>query len=151
LNQRKKFKAEQSYYEFVRQAFENVPSISKGQSLVDNWHIRLLCDKIQDRIVALTKGEPVKGMVINIPPGTMKSIICTVAPVAWAWIKFPQFGHLGLSNSGTLSTTHCQMSRDIIESNWYQNNWGNVFKLRLDSTKKKFFENVREAEGYQQD
>jgi len=147
-SQNLKFKAEKSYYQFVIQAFENVPSINKGQAFINNWHIEHLCTEIQKRIEKLHRGEKVKGLIVTIPPGTMKSIICTVAPAAWAWIKFPEFAHMGVSNSDGLSTGHCLQTRDIIQSDWFINNWGTTLKIREDSNQKTLFKNPMGGQRY---
>jgi len=143
-----KIEAKNSYYQFVIQAFENVPSLNKGQTFADNWHIEFLCNKIQERIIQLSKGEHTKGLIVNIPPGTMKSIICTVAPAAWAWIKFPEFSHIGVSNSESLATGHCMQTRDIVQSDWYLQNWGKDLKLREDSNQKTLFKNAKGGQRY---
>jgi hypothetical protein len=140
--------AERSFYEFVKQAFENVPTLNKGMEYSDNWHIEFLCNKIQDRIERLSRGEHCKGMIVNIPPGSMKSIICTVAPAAWAWLKFPNFAHMAVSNADALSTNHCMQTRDIILSDWYRNNWGERIKLRSDENQKTLFRNTNGGMRY---
>ncbi len=124
-----RIQAESSYYEFVKQAFENVPEINKGKKFVNAKHYKKLCDKIESNIRKLIAGLPVKKMVVNVPPGTMKSIMCTVLPSDWCWaIGFPVHW-LGLSNSDTLALGHGSQSRAVLESNWYKSNWGDMVSL----------------------
>lgn len=78
----------------------------------------------------------------------MKSIICTSAPAAWAWLRFPEFAHMGVSNSDTLSTGHCMQTRDIVQSDWYKSSWGNQFILREDSNSKTLFKNDKGGQRY---
>ena len=68
-----KLKAElyrKSFYEFSLEAFK---TLHNGQELTPNWHIKLLCDRLQveaERIV--NGGERTKHLLINVPPRTLK-------------------------------------------------------------------------------
>lgn len=130
LNQTRKRKAEKSYYEFVKQAFENVPSVSKGEKFRDNWHLKILCDKIQKKIESIRNKENVKSLIINVPPGTMKSIMVSKCLVPWVWTWWPQFCYLIVSYSDQLANGNVMVAKDVIASNWYSSNWGNNFSLR---------------------
>ena len=54
--------------------------------LTDNWHIDLYCAEAQKVVEMLESGRPRDyDMVINVPPGTMKSLITNVFWPAWEW------------------------------------------------------------------
>ena len=60
-----------SFYEFTLDAFK---ALHNGNELTPNWHIKLLCDRLQleaERIV--NGGERNKHLLINVPPRTLKS------------------------------------------------------------------------------
>ena len=60
-----------SLYEFVKQAWRVV---EPETPFVDNWHIRAICDHLQE----VSNGKKIKKLLINVPPGTMKSLLVSV-------------------------------------------------------------------------
>lgn len=83
----------------------------------------------------------IRRLVINIPPRHMKSIEVTVCYPVWTWIKNPEKRFIKVSYSDNLSRKHNILSRDIINSLWYQENWGNMFKLKDDVNRQNKFKN----------
>lgn len=91
----------------------------------------------------------IKRLIINIPPRHMKSISVAVAWPAWAWIQDrskgplmgPNIGFLANSYAQTLSIRDNVKCRRLIESPWYQKNWGDRFALTSDQNTKIKFEN----------
>src|SRR6516225_6048301 len=72
--------ARKSLYEFVRQAWSEVEAVP----FVDNWHIGAICEHLQ----AVTAGQIGK-LLINVPPGTGKSLLTCVFWPAWEWAHNP--------------------------------------------------------------
>ena len=73
--------AEDSFHDFVRQAWAIVePDVEYR----DNWHIGALCDHLS----AVNDGK-IKQLLINVPPGAMKSLLVCVFWPAWVWAKSP--------------------------------------------------------------
>jgi len=70
----------ESFYEFVKRMwFEVVPEIP-----VWNWHIKYLCDELQTVAENQFEGHRREyDLIINIPPGTTKSTICSVMFPMW--------------------------------------------------------------------
>lgn len=58
--------------------------------LVWNWHMDALCDEIQavDEQVFLRKPK-LHDLIINVPPGTSKTKICSVMATAWEFARKP--------------------------------------------------------------
>lgn len=110
--------AEKSLIEFTRQAFH---IIEPGVKFVDNWHLHAIADHLE----AVSSGE-ISNLLINIPPGCMKSILVSVAWPAWEWIKHPELRYLGASYGGDLAIRDAAKCRDIIMSDWYQERWPQV-------------------------
>src|SRR5689334_11769290 len=87
--------AEESYYEFVRQAW---PIIEGGKPFIPGWHIEAACLHME----ALYRGD-IRNLLINMPPRMSKSTVVSVMFVAWVWIHNPSFQFLYTSYSGKLS------------------------------------------------
>ena len=72
------------FHEFVVQSFNVVEPETVFE---DNWHIEAMCEYLQalyeDRI-------PSNRLIMNVPPGHMKSMITNVFFPAWAWAKIPR-------------------------------------------------------------
>jgi predicted phage terminase large subunit-like protein len=130
--------AKRSLYHFVKQAWH---VIDPGHPFVDNWHLKLLCDKLE----AVTKRE-IKRLIINVPPRSGKSsIVCVLWPV-WTWLQDPSHQWLTISHSGTFATRDALRSRRLIQSPWFQARWGRMFKLTGDQNQKTRYEN--DQRGY---
>ena len=130
--------AEHSFYEFVRQAWHVV---DPGHPFVDNWHLALLCRKLE----AVARRE-IKRLIINVPPRSGKStLVCVLWPV-WTWLQDPTHQWLTISHSGTFATRDALKSRRLIQSPWFQSRWGNRFSLTGDQNQKTRYEN--DQRGY---
>lgn len=111
---------------------------------VPGWHIEAICDHLQ----AVTAGE-IRRLLINIPPRTSKSTLCSVAWPAWTWaqsevtpVAGPQVQFLFASYAQSLSLRDSVKTRRLIESPWYQQRWGDRFRLTGDQNTKFRFENT---------
>jgi len=103
---------------FTRQCF-NI--IEPGQDFRDNWHLHV----IAEHLMAVTRGD-VRNLVINIPPGCMKSILTSVAWPAWEWANDPTLRIMGASYGVELAIRDASKTRDILLSDWYRENWPQV-------------------------
>lgn len=129
----RKEQAERSLSEFIRQAW---PVIEPGTAYVDNWHIGLIAEYLQ----AVNLGQ-LRRLVVNIPPRQMKSIEVTVCYPCWTWTQRPEKRFIKVSYSDALSRKHNILSRDIITSPWYRENWGALFTLKDDVNRQNEFKN----------
>jgi predicted phage terminase large subunit-like protein len=104
-----------------------------------NWHI----DAVSDHLTAVTKGQ-IKRLVINIPPGSMKSLLSCVFWCAWQWGELdPSYRWIFASYAGSLSTRDSVKCRRLIQSHEYQQRYGFKFQLQGDQNAKTYFENDR--------
>src|SRR5687767_9756750 len=87
--------ARRSLREFVEQAWPIVESVP----FVANWHIDEVCKQLE----AVTGGE-VRRLLINIPPGSAKSLIVSVFWPAWEWATDPTKRYLTASYGQDLAT-----------------------------------------------
>jgi predicted phage terminase large subunit-like protein len=82
-----------------------------------------------------------EGIIFNVPPRTMKSLLITVFFPIWVWTSKPSRRFMFVSYSEKLSTQHSVFRRSIIESPWYQKEWDSVFSLSHDQNVKSHYGN----------
>jgi predicted phage terminase large subunit-like protein len=141
--------AEESLAAFVRQAWH---IIEPGQKYVHGWHIDYLCahlEAITDGI-ELDNGNLYNRLLINVPPGLMKSLLCGVFFPAWEWgpRNMPHLRYVCASHSLDLAIRDGLRMRRLITSEWYQKRWGDRVQLTGDQNQKTKFENT--ATGFRQ-
>lgn len=117
-------------YEFVKAVW---PIVEPTQSFVDNWHIRLICEQLE----AVTRGE-IKNLIINVPPGCMKSLLVSVMWPAWEWASDDSRRYLKASYGQDLANRDNVKVRDIVQSAWYQSLFG--VRFRGETNRKEKFE-----------
>lgn len=130
--------AELDLYEFVKQAW---PTIEPGHPFVDNWHLELICEKLQ----AVTERK-IKRLIINVPPRSGKSTIVSALWPVWTWLSDPSHQWLTISHSGKFAMRDALKSRRVIQSPWFQARWANRFQLTSDQNQKTRYEN--DQRGY---
>lgn len=136
-----KRRCEASYEQFVRSAWG---ILEPDNIVIWNWHMSYFCDIIQEDIERIAKGIPrTFHRLINVPPSSGKSMFFTRLPNAWAWIDYPWMRFLSSSYAGDLSLEHSSDTRIVIESDWYQSNWGDKFHIMNDQNSKSFYRTER--------
>jgi predicted phage terminase large subunit-like protein len=131
---------ELGFYHFVKLAWHTV----EPNQFIDNWHIRYLCYRLQkvvQRVAALEKKDG--DLIINVPPRSSKSSICTVFLNAWCWTRYPHIKFITASYSATLSETHTRKTKDVILSDWYLERWGDVFQMSQQKNTNSNYENTK--------
>lgn len=83
----------------------------------------------------------IRNLLINIPPRHMKSIQTAVMWPAWTWTTRPEHKWLFSSYAGSLSVRDSLKCRRLIDSDWYQERWGDKYRLTTDQNAKTLFEN----------
>lgn len=132
LFRRERQAAEASLHEFVRQAW---PLVEVDRPFIDNWHIRMICRHLE----AVTSGE-ITRLLINVPPGCMKSLLMGVFWPCWVWTQSPEMRWLFASYSQALSTRDSVKCRALISSPWYRQRWFRAVQLGSDQNQKTYFE-----------
>jgi len=128
-------KARRRLHEFVVQAWH---VLEPGTPFTDGIHVRAICEHLQ----AVTEGR-IHNLIVNVPPGHAKSLLTTVFWPAWVWILDPQTRWLFSSHREALATRDSVKCRRLIESEWYQQRWGRLYRLSGDQNQKNRFENTR--------
>jgi len=144
-----KIDAAESLAKFVRMAWH---IIEPGAPYIHGWHIDFLCahlEAIADG-VEIEEGEFYNRLLINVPPGAMKSLLTSVFFPAWVWgpKKQPHKRFLCASHSQSLAIRDSTKMRRLIASDWYQARWGDQVTLTGDQNAKTKFENT--ATGFRE-
>lgn len=125
--------AEDCFAEFVKQAW---PILEPATPYKHNWHIDAMCDHLQ-----AVSNRHILNLIINVPPGSAKSLVASVMWQPWHWLKQPNDRFLTGSHADALSIRDAVKSRRLIESIWYQSRWADRFQLTGDQNEKKRWEN----------
>lgn len=100
---------------FVRLAWSQV----EPATFMSNWHVDLVCDHLE----AVNRCE-ISNLLINIPPGCMKSLTVAVFYPAWVWINDPGHKFIFATYGQDLSDRDAKRHRDLVASPWFQARWG---------------------------
>ncbi len=120
-------------HDFTRLAW---PVLEPGREFIDNWHIGAICEHLE----AVTAGE-ITRLLINVSPRCMKSLLCSVMWPVWVWLNDPKHRWLTASYAQDLATRDSVKARRLIQSNWFQERWGDIFQLIGDQNAKTRYEN----------
>jgi predicted phage terminase large subunit-like protein len=99
-----------SFRHFIRRAWREIDPAP----FIPNWH----ADAIAEHLQALYERQ-IKRLIINVPPGTAKSMLCGVLWPAWVWSKNPAWQLLGASYEVQLATRDAVKARELMRGEWY--------------------------------
>ena len=112
------------------------------QTPIWNWHIPFLCGKVQAAMERVFAGQPKdKDILINVSPGTTKSIIFSVMLQAWSWTRMPSCRHICGSHTESLVFDLSRKCRDVVKSPKYQQCFPEV-QIRDDQDAKGYWINT---------
>lgn len=117
--------------------------IEPDNPFVPGWHI----DAVAEHLTAISRGQ-IRKLIINIPPGHMKSLEACVFWQTWEWTDRPELRFIFASHDQSLATRDSLKCRRIIESDWYQMRWGDRVQLAADENLKTRFQNTRAGFRY---
>jgi predicted phage terminase large subunit-like protein len=102
---------------FVREAWS---VLEPSHPYVHGWHIDAICEHLE----AITHGQ-INRLLINVPPGTMKSLLSGVFWPAWEWgpMGRPETRIIGSSYSEDYAKRDNRRMRDLVTSEWYRSLW----------------------------
>lgn len=104
-------------YGFLKLAW---PRLKPGTPFVPGWHIQEICNHLEAVSLGL-----ITRLVINVPPGSTKSVTTSVCWPAYVW------GPQGMANKKWIFASYAPKlsgdlgrdSRELIESEWFQARW----------------------------
>ncbi len=121
---------EGSLIEFFRAAWNEIDKLPFKL----NWHHEC----IAEHLIAVANGE-IKKLLINIPPRTGKTSLCTVVFPAWLWAQSdqsflcgPQASFLCVSYGETPAFKQANTARRLLMGKWYQRYWGDKVRITKD-------------------
>jgi predicted phage terminase large subunit-like protein len=119
--------------DFVRYVW---PVVEPSIPMVEGWAI----DAIAHHLEAVTAGE-IRRLLINVPPGFMKSLLTNVFWPAWEWgpKNRPWYRYVCASYSNHLTERDNLRCRNVVMSERYQRLWRGRFRISNEQfTKVKF-------------
>lgn len=125
----------ESFGYFVRQAWH---VLEPATQLKWGWALDAICD----HLTAVSRGEILQ-LLMNVPPGTMKSLLVGVFFPAWEWgpLGRQHLRYLGTAHKEPLAIRDSAKCRFLIKSEWYQKRWRIAFNPDQDG--KSNFANMR--------
>lgn len=113
------------------------PVLEPGREFVSGWAVDAICDHLQ----AVSDGY-IQKLLINVPPGCMKSLTTDVLWPAWEWgpNNRADLRYVAASYSDALTVRDNRKTRLVIQSPEYQSRWGHRFNLIGDQNAKQKFE-----------
>ena len=107
-------KNNRSFYHFI----EHFWPVVSNDTFKSNWHIKdVLCDELEQLVYRVSKGLPRKyDLIFNVPPGTTKTITCSIMFPAWCWSLWYWMRFICGSYSAALSLESAEYCRDLIRS-----------------------------------
>lgn len=126
---------EGSLLEFVKMGWG---SIEPGVDFTSGWAVGAMAEHLE----AVTSGE-IRRLLINVPPGSTKSMLTSVFWPAWEWGPKNLAHHRFICASVTqdLAVRDMVRSRDLMQREFYQEHWGDRFTFKGDVNAKIRYEN----------
>ena len=78
---------QKSFYMFFQTFWDTVQPGTPG---FFNWHVQYICDELQkiaERV--FNNEERLHDLIINVPPGSTKTTICSIMFPAWVFTRMP--------------------------------------------------------------
>ncbi len=116
------------------------PTLEPGRQFVPGYAVDAICDHLQ----AVTRGH-IRKLLMNVPPGCMKSLTTNVFWPAWEWgpMNMAELRYISASYSQDLTYRDNRKCRQVIDDPKYQRLWGDRVQIAPDQDAKGKFENTR--------
>ena len=109
---------QKSFYKFFRTFWDTVAPKTPGHF---NWHVRYLCDQLQLLAERVFNNEArLHDLIINVPPGSTKTTICSIMFPAWVFTRMPSARIICASVSNDLAERFSSKTRDLLNSELYR-------------------------------
>lgn len=94
-----------------------------------NWHIDEICAQLE----LVLEGKE-RRLAMAVPPRHAKSTILAVMFPVYVWIKNPSARMMFISYDFSLSIRDSKRTRELVNSVWFQERWGDRVQLKTDNT-----------------
>ena len=135
-------KGRRSLAQFVKQAWH---VIEPSTPLKWGWVLDVIAEHVQalleDRLIR--DGRVIRNLVINVPPGTMKSTILSVGVPAWKWTKTPSWRGLFASGNDDVALRDSVKCRLLLDSDWYRQTFKPKWAFTRDQNAKGYYVNTK--------
>jgi predicted phage terminase large subunit-like protein len=109
---------------FARQSFT---TLNPGTNFLPNWHIDAICHHLE-----LVRNGRIQRLIINLPPRSLKSSICSAAFPAFVLGHDPTARIIAVSYGSELAVKLANDCRAVLQSSWYRRLFP---QTRVSSTK----------------
>lgn len=118
-------RCEGSLYEFVRYMW---PVVEPANPLIEGWVMEAICEHLE--AITWERVQPPR-MIINVPPGSSKSLLTDVFWPAWEWgpCNLPHLRYVCFSYSAQLTERDNERFARLVASAPYQRLWGDRLSL----------------------
>lgn len=110
---------------FVRESWH----VLERRPLSWNWHHEIMAHELQQCSDLARRGIR-QDLVMNVPPGSLKSVMTSVDWWPWELLSTP-ISTLNISNDDSLAKRDSRKARMIMQSEWYQELWLRVHGFPL--------------------
>jgi predicted phage terminase large subunit-like protein len=126
-----------SLAEFAKRAWR---VLEPAAELKWGWALDAICLHLE----SVTNGE-ITRLLMNVPPGSMKSLLTGVIWPAWEWGPrgMPHMRYIGTAHEETLAIRDSRKCRDLVKSEWFQRLW--PLPLASDLDGKREFGNIHKG------
>ena len=129
-----------NFYEFFKFFWTAI----NNETLIDNWHIKYLCDELQSVAERVFRREKkLYDLIINMPPSSSKTSIVNIYFPLWCWINDYSLQFISVSYSYQLSINISERCRDVMRSDLFKKYFFDV-KIKEDSDTKQLFRVVKD-------
>ena len=114
---------------------------------IPNWHIKLICNELQEMAERVAAGLPKKhDLIINIPPGSSKTVCVSVMFPVWCWVKWFWMRFITVSYASFLSLESAEYSRDVVKSQRFKTLFPEL-EIKADKDLKSNYRIVKRENG----
>ena len=143
--------SDQVILEYSKRSFYNYFKLFWSQvettEYVDNYHIKLICNELQERFRLWEEseggrwqGKEFHDLIMNVAPGSSKSLIISVFFPTWCWLRVPSLKIITCSYSSKISEELSGKSLRLLESQMYKN----ICEFKLTSSA---VSNIKNSKG----
>jgi predicted phage terminase large subunit-like protein len=125
----------QSLSAFITNAW---PILEPATPFVGGWHLEALCAHLE----AISRGE-LDNLLVNVPPGTTKSLAVAVFWPAWEWTWQPWTRWLTSSYDDGLALRDAVATRRLMQTVWYRDQVTVPWAFASDQNVKGYYLNDR--------
>jgi len=132
-----------SLYHFIQCFWDEVST----HNFVPNWHIAYLCEQLEQVALGVGSRQPrLHDLIINVPPGTTKTITCSIMFPVWCWTKWYWMRFITVSYSLALALEGAEYCRDLLRSDKFRQLYPEL-EIRDDKDTKGNFKIVKREQA----